>query len=151
MPSETTVLRPKVVAAFKDLHMLPVENDVGPGTPDLNYVGGWIELKHSKTFVKLDHYTPQQRIWAMKRRMAGGTVWFWWQIGNKHLIMDAVYALQFVNVLPLEELETYADYFGPFDKKEIRRCILRTQSGYYSTAEGAKKLKLGLRDALASQ
>lgn len=74
-------MRQLVVKLLKPLHAFSVENGgCHPGTPDVNYAGGWIELKaterwpvNRKTIVKLDHdLTPQQRIWLVKRWQAGG-------------------------------------------------------------------------------
>jgi hypothetical protein len=51
-----------------------VENASGPGTPDIQYVGGWLELKwlaawpkKADTPVVIEHFTPQQRVWAIRR------------------------------------------------------------------------------------
>lgn len=68
-------------------HFERVENMVGSGLPDVNYciasVEGWIELKSVEAWpvrvttpVQIDHYTDQQRRWALHRTMVGGRV-FW--------------------------------------------------------------------------
>lgn len=57
-----------------------VENAVGPGTPDIYYIGGWIESKVIKDVpkrggvVKVPHYRPDQRAWHVRHRKAGGRV-----------------------------------------------------------------------------
>jgi hypothetical protein len=67
-------------------HFERIENMVGVGMPDVTYcvrgVEGFIELKQIKEFparagtvVSVDHYTPQQRIWARRRISAGGRVY----------------------------------------------------------------------------
>jgi hypothetical protein len=73
--------RQVVIRALKPLDGRSVENTVGPGTPDVNYADGWIELKvldhwprNAITPVRITHYTQQQRIWAMKRAAAQGQV-----------------------------------------------------------------------------
>lgn len=67
--------------ALAGLDPCRVENAVGPGTPDINFLGGWIESKsipafpkRDTTVVALDHYTNTQRGWHVRRRMAGGVV-----------------------------------------------------------------------------
>jgi len=66
-------------------HFDRIENMVGRGRPDVNYCvrgcSGDIELKqlpawpaHSDTVVKVDHFSPQQRLWLRQRCAAGGTV-----------------------------------------------------------------------------
>ena len=54
-----------------------VENPACPGTPDVQFIGGWIELKFREewpkredTTVRIEHFTPQQRVWLLRRWMA---------------------------------------------------------------------------------
>lgn len=54
-----------------------VENPACPGTPDVQFIGGWIELKfrekwpkRADTTVRIEHFTPQQRVWLLRRYMA---------------------------------------------------------------------------------
>lgn len=71
-------LNKKIQAAIADLHPFRIENSVGPGTPDIGYVGGYIEDKQfgfpvrPGTIVKCDHYVDKQRAWHVKHRRAGG-------------------------------------------------------------------------------
>ena len=98
-------LRGNVVAALKPLHAVPVENPVWPGTPDVSYAGGWIELKQveqwparAETVLKIDHYTPQQRIFAVKERRAGGACWMLLQVGRRELLLfDGAVAARFLS------------------------------------------------------
>ena len=69
-------LRPVLIAAKLD--PVRVENPIHPGTPDVNLVGRWIELKcipawpvRDTTVVRIPHYTPQQRVWLYRRTSAG--------------------------------------------------------------------------------
>ncbi len=85
------LMRQKVVRALKPLHALSVENPCQPGTPDVNYVGGWIELKQVKGWARghlpaIPHYTKQQRIWLRRRWEAGGVALFVLQIGKEWLV-----------------------------------------------------------------
>jgi hypothetical protein len=54
-----------------------VENPACPGTPDVQHMFGWLELKWKEkwpakedTALRLPHFTPQQRCWLMRRYVA---------------------------------------------------------------------------------
>lgn len=59
-----------------------VENPIGPGTPDINWLAppmeGWVEMKFVKRYpprggvVQMKDFTPQQRVWLAKRCRVGG-------------------------------------------------------------------------------
>jgi len=85
------------------LHMVRVENPVGPGTPDVNWCGrnratgevstGWVELKYleawpkrASTLVRIKHYTQQQRDWLLLRHAAGGRVALLLQVRREYLL-----------------------------------------------------------------
>lgn len=104
--------RQQVVKALRTQGMDPisVENKVHPGTPDVNYSGGWIELKVIKDWPILDEtpvrcktFTPQQRIWLRRRWKAGGRAHLLVRIDKEHLLFNG---------------EDAADYFGN-TRKEI--------------------------------
>jgi len=90
--------RQLVVAALNKhkVHAISVENPAYPGTPDIAYIGGWIELKYSRSWparkntpLRLPHYTPQQRVWAIEHWICGGAVWLVVQIGGTEwLVFD---------------------------------------------------------------
>lgn len=74
-------IRKRVVAALRPLHAQAVENPINPGTPDVEFVGGWMEIKYLKSWPKrpttkvtVQHFTPQQRIWIRDRVEKGGKV-----------------------------------------------------------------------------
>jgi hypothetical protein len=72
-------LRPFLQAAKLD--PVRVENPICPGTPDVNFINGWIELKTIEVWppregaiVSIRHFTPQQRVWLYRRwKYAPGT------------------------------------------------------------------------------
>ena len=61
----------------RGLDACSVENPAYPGTPDIQYIGGWIECKYLEdwprragTTVRIEHFTPQQRVWILRRDVA---------------------------------------------------------------------------------
>ena len=87
-------MRHRVIRALKPLDAISVENSVHPGTPDVNCVGAWIELKRLKGWTKtrhlpaMPHYRQEQRIWLRRRWRAGGVALFLLQIGTEWLLFD---------------------------------------------------------------
>lgn len=78
-----SAMRRQVTSLLRDAGLDPqaVESAVSPGMPDINWVGGWIELKcvaeypkRAETPIRVPHYTPQQKSWALRREAAGGKV-----------------------------------------------------------------------------
>jgi len=66
-----------------------VENMVGPGTPDINFIGNWVELKYiqdwpkrAETKLTIDHYTQQQRVWLLRRWYNKGAAWLCLQVSK---------------------------------------------------------------------
>jgi len=72
-------LRPFLIAAKLD--PVRVENPIHPGTPDVNTIGCWIELKcvegwpvRESTPLRISHFVPAQRVWLYRRwKHAPGT------------------------------------------------------------------------------
>ena len=85
---------------------ISVENPVYPGTPDVNYKGGWIELKrrvnfsrspgHADRIVTCSHFTKEQKVWLFRRWRAGGRAHLLWQIGTEWFLFDGVTAHEVV-------------------------------------------------------
>jgi hypothetical protein len=95
---------------LSSLDPVRVENPVGPGTPDVNYTGGWIELKFADRWpprggpLRLEHYTKQQRVWHQKRRRAGGRVFVLLKVDVEWLLIDGVKAAITLGDATREEL-----------------------------------------------
>lgn len=97
-------LRREIVKILKPLNAQPVENTVKVGCPDIEYHGGWIEVKRTRewparpdTVVRLDHdLTEEQRIWIKRRIRVGGVVWVLIQIDQTYLLFDGVAATMWV-------------------------------------------------------
>lgn len=103
MPNEQqmwTALRPHMVALGLD--PIRIENTAGIGTPDVNFTGGWAELKTTLHWPKrggplrLDHPpTKQQIAWATRRWHCGGFCCVILRVGKEWYVIHGcdVYAL----------------------------------------------------------
>lgn len=150
-------MRGRVVRALKKLNAIAVENPALPGTPDVNYVEGWIELKwlrewpvHSETVVRFEHFTPQQRVWHIQRRMAGGVSWVLIQCGSEWMLFDGAVAAQHLNQCSREELiGLAAQYWEKWNQEGLLECISQKQSAFSLNDDERERLKTMLRSGMA--
>jgi len=108
------VMRRNVVKALAPLHAIPVENGyTRPGTPDVNFHGGWLECKWMDRWpavpadrpIKLKHdFTPEQRLFAIQRARVGGHVWLLLQVGREWLLFHGTDAARLIGRATREEL-----------------------------------------------
>lgn len=97
-------LKRRVIAALSAAGLDPhsVENIVHPGTPDIDYAHGWIELKHAATWptrggvLSIPHFTPQQRVWLQRRWHAGGHAYLLLQVDKDYLLFTGCVAARLV-------------------------------------------------------
>lgn len=94
-----TLLSKKVLKSLRHLDPMPVDNPRRPGTPDINYIEGWLELKflpkwpiRPETIVRLKSWTPKQRIWHFKRTKCGGKSFVLLQVGTDYLLFQGATA-----------------------------------------------------------
>lgn len=114
-------MRRRVVAKLKErgLDPISVENSVRSGTPDVNYVNGWVELKtlpawpvREDTPVRIEHFTPQQRVWLRRRCEApNGNAWLLLEIDNTWFLFWGT---------------TAATRLGTCTRKELYRIAIHT-------------------------
>lgn len=109
------LLSKKVVKSLKGLHPVPVDNPRKAGTPDVNYIEGWLELKYLKTWpkrvatkVKVRHWTKQQKIWHYLRSSAGGKCFVLLQVGGEYLLFEGGTASLFLNEACQETMKQLA-------------------------------------------
>jgi hypothetical protein len=130
MPSESTSWQ-QLKPLLKGLDPCRVENLVNPGTPDINYIEGWIELKFSYCWpkrggvLKIKHFTPQQRAWLTRRCLEGGKAFLILHIGCEWLLFNGMVAAQCVGESTREEM--YRHCIANWDrlptKEELQRWL----------------------------
>lgn len=107
--------RSRVVRALRAQGAFAVENPCLPGTPDVSYIDGWIELKWLRGWPKradspvtIEHYTPQQRVFHVEHWRKGGAVHLLLQVRGTWLLFDGPTAARIVGKVPRAELEAAA-------------------------------------------
>ena len=108
-------MRQRVNKALRPLDPISVENPAYPGTPDVNFVDGWVELEWSRAWLNresspltFDHYTPHQRVCILRRWRAGGNVWLLLCVHKQWMLFDGEVAAMKVGKVPRAELEACA-------------------------------------------
>ena len=102
-----------VMKALKPLDGVRVENGCGRGTPDVNYTGGWIELKQHDNWPKkpetplvLGHdLTIEQRIWLTRREEKGGVALVLLQVSRDYLLLSGGVAARIIGEATQAELK----------------------------------------------
>lgn len=109
-------MRLKVTKALRSLDAIAVENPAYPGTPDVNYIGGWLELKWVRrwpegedTPLRLPHFTQQQKVWALRRERKGGSSKVLLQVGREWLLFGAEVAYNCLGNSPRHVLVAEAE------------------------------------------
>ncbi len=124
-------MRGNVLKILKPLDGVAVENPTMPGTPDINYVDGFIELKWLRSWpkdpeavVRIEHYSPQQRLWIRRRHLAGGKVWLLLQCKREWLLFCHPKTME-VGKLTRQQLyaAAHARWEKGLDKKEFLEVI----------------------------
>lgn len=75
-------MRKRVTDGLYKAHAIPVENQCLPGTPDVECMYGWLELKRiedwpvrATTTVRCSHFKPEQRIFLEDHCDFGGNAY----------------------------------------------------------------------------
>ena len=105
-----------------------VENPVNPGTPDVEYIGGWIELKYIEelpkrpdTPIRVPHFRPEQKVWIVKRTNKGGRVHVLLRVENTFFLLDGMFAVNKLGTLTYAQLATsaLAVWYRSIDGQEL--------------------------------
>ena len=124
--------RSTVIKALKTLDAMAVENRVKPGTPDVEFIGGWLELKYMSKWpkntdiiVRIGHFTIKQRIWLKRRDRMGGNCWLLLQVGRQWLLFNGQTAAVFVGKVNRESLYKLAlkVWRNGLNRKEFLTCL----------------------------
>lgn len=124
--------RSKMVKGMRVLHAVPIENRVGIGTPDVNYLDGWIECKwvrrwpvREETIVEIDHFTKEQKLWLRERWRRGGVTGLVLSSGKQWFYFLGPTAARFVGSSNLALLLEVATAYWPsgFNGKELVQCL----------------------------
>jgi len=114
-----------------------IENRAALGTPDVNHIHGWIELKwmpkwpvRADTPVTIDHFTAQQKTWLRRRCVSGGKAHVLLGIGGDNLLIWGEDAADYLGKVPKAELLDVASHVwlrGAKMKKELKNAILENR------------------------
>ncbi len=131
--SEKT-MRQRVVKALKVLDAISVENAVGAGTPDVNYIEGWIELKQMEDWpprgghLRVPHFSPHQRVWLRRRYKKGGNVYLLLQVKREWFLFAGDVAAACLGEVPAATLRDCALHYWPkgLVAEELVECLKLT-------------------------
>lgn len=105
--------RRHIVQWLRSLDAMAVENSCLPGTPDVEYIGGWIECKYLPSWPKVSDNKPirlrhsltlQQRIWLFRRIRLGGRAYVVLQVGREWLLFRGDIAAKYLEHVSKPEL-----------------------------------------------
>lgn len=133
-------MRSRVMKALNvpEIHPIAIEtNGMAPGTPDINHVYGWLELKQlpewpvrEDTVVRVPTYTPYQRLWQKARIRAGGLVQILLRVGSGHnatwILMSAAWAIAHLSVDATKSdvvEQALQVWYGILNEEELRWAI----------------------------
>jgi hypothetical protein len=131
-------MRGRVCAALVRLHAVAIENALDKGTPDVNCLAGWIELKQiddwprrESTPVQVHHFRPEQRTWLRARCEHGGNAWVLLRVGKEWLLLWGAQAASELGRLPRALLVNLAVRHWPdgLNEQELVETLLRSMPG----------------------
>lgn len=135
MGAESNIRR-RVLALLRPLDACAVENRADPGTPDVNCVVGWIELKQvprwparASTPLRVPTFTSQQRAWLRDRRAAGGGAWVLLRVGTDWLLLQGEVAAAHLGTTTKAQLTAVAVAYWPahLNTEELLLCLTRAR------------------------
>jgi len=126
-------LAQRIMPLLKPIDGIRIENMCAKGTPDVNFVGGWMELKQqdkwpvrATTKVKLDHdLSLEQRIWLQRRARKGEMTWVLLQVARDYLLFEGPEAAELLGECTQEELKAaaYRVWTSKEMKEELLSCL----------------------------
>lgn len=106
---------------------------MGPGTPDVSFARGWMELKsvehwpkREATPLRLPHFTPGQRVWLVQHCAAGGWAFLLIKVARDWMLFDGIWAARYLGEITREEmLENTLWHSEGLDKEGLIECLKR--------------------------
>lgn len=151
-------MRQRIVLTAKSLHAVSIETPITPGTPDVNFIEGWLELKWLPRWpkvpddvsIKIAHFTPQQRRWLARRWARGGKVGLLLQVKAEHLLFRGDVAAEFVGRVsrPLLSQLAWRHWRDGLPKQEFLACL--SQENWAPSPEASASLSTVVAVARAS-
>ena len=105
-------LKPLFESKGLDAHR--IENKIELGTPDVNYLHGWIELKWKSRWparggiLALPHFTALQRRWLARRQDAGGRAFVLLKVNKEWILFEGSTGAKHLGYLQKSELLDHA-------------------------------------------
>lgn len=132
-------MRSRVVKALKSAHAIAVENLCLPGTPDVNCMYGWLELKRiddwpkrETTTVRCEHFKPEQKIFLQDHCELGGRAYLLLLIDKTQewLLLRGDVAARILGRCTQQQLRdnSLAIWRGTQMKDEITACLSKLAS-----------------------
>lgn len=91
-----------------------IENKIELGTPDVNYLHGWIELKYKSKWpvrggiLKVEHFTELQRRWLDRRQKCGGRAFVLLKVNKEWILFEGSTGAKTLGYLQKDELLKHA-------------------------------------------
>lgn len=129
-------IRKRIIKLLKPLDGISVENSAKPGTPDINYKYGCMELKQVDRWpprggpLRIPHFTPLQRIRHRKRRYVGGISTVLTRVGRDWFLMDGKVAAELLGFQPKQILIDNSIFYwkGSLNGKELLEYLATTHA-----------------------
>lgn len=133
MPREHQHMRRRVIQALRELDAIAVENSAYPGTPDVCYIGGWIELKEADAWPKkattplaMRHFTRHQRAWIRRHAEKGGAVFVLLKVGKSEwFLIDGKIAADILGSATRQEIQSASclAFNKGLNNEELLKCL----------------------------
>lgn len=138
MAAEKT-LRKRICSILRRHKLDPhaIENGTELGTPDVECIAAWIELKavdgwpkRPGTPLRVPHFTREQRVWLTRRCFRGGRALVLMRVGaREHLLFRGDVAAKFLGHATRERLVEVALAHWPdgLIEEEFIRCVCESE------------------------
>jgi len=133
-------MRQNLVKALRSLDAVPIENPMRAGTPDVNFIGGWIECKWMKFWpkgaetnpVRFSHpLTKEQGIWLARRWARGGTTLVCVQVSREWFFFSGETIKDHFNKMTRPQMKEQAMLYLPkgLEKERLVQWLMKISRG----------------------